>query len=819
MAHKSLPPEKLYTPCPIDRFSFKTTNDIETLSTMIGQDRAVAAVRFSIGMKGDGYNLFALGPEGVGKASLIRQNLKEAAAARPVPGDWCYVNNFVDPQKPIALQTKAGRSRELRHDMEQLVSELKISIPAAFENDEYRNRKNAIEKDFGELRGKTFKKLQKKAKLNSIVIIQTPLGLTVAPELNDEIVGTKEFNQLPKKERAKKTNDLEEIRNKLEAFLRDSPKLEKKLRQKIRELNREVTAFAVDHLIEDLKEKWAEEEGVLRFLPSVREDILENTDEFLMPEGEQNKIPGPSIFSLNQRISGEQSSSRRYGVNILVDNAGLKNGAPIIEEDHPTQPNLVGRIEHTSQFGTLVTDFNLILAGALHRANGGYLVMDARRLLTQPFAWETLMRELRAGKISIESPYESLGFASALSLQPEPIPLDVKVILTGEPIIYYLLSRFDPDFRELFKVAADFNTEMDRDEDAAMLYARLIASDVINEGLLPLNRKAVARVIEYGARLAGDSEKLTVHMASVVSLVREASFWAGNDNKKTVDVKHVDQAVDAKIFRSDRIREYIQDEINNGTLLIETEGLRTGQINGLSVIQLDDFSFGRPSRISCTVRIGKGDVVDIDRQVELGGPLHAKGVMILSSFLGTRYARETPLSLTASLVFEQSYGGVEGDSASSAELYALLSALSEIPIKQSFAVTGSVDQIGRIQAVGGVNEKIEGFFDICKARGLDGTQGVLIPEANVRHLMLRRDVVKAVKQGDFHIHAISTIDEGMEILTGVAAGKWDEQMGMYTLGSVNQMVETQLKNFAKKARETAFPHGINLIQNVLKNEK
>ena len=813
MAHKSLPPEKLYTPCPIDRFSFKTTNDIEALSTMIGQDRAVAAVRFSIGMKSDGYNLFALGPEGVGKASLIRQSLKEAAATRPVPGDWCYVNNFADPQKPIALHTKTGRSRELRHDMEQLVSELKISIPAAFENDEYRNRKNAIEKDFDELREKTFKKLQKKAKSNNIVITQTPLGLTVAPKFNNEMVGRKEFDQLPKKEQAKKTNDLEKMRNELEAFLSDNPKLENKLRQKIHELNREVTAFAVDHLIEDLKEKWAEEEGVLRFLPSVREDILKNTDDFQMPEGQQNKIPGSSIFS------GEQSFSRRYGVNILVDNADLKNGAPIIEEDHPTQPNLIGRIEHMSQFGTLVTDFNLILAGALHRANGGYLVMDARRLLTQPFAWETLMRELRAGKISIESPYESLGFASALSLQPEPIPLDVKVILTGEPIIYYLLSRFDPDFRELFKVAADFNTEMDRDEDAAMLYARLIASDVKNEGLLPLNRKAVARVIEYGARLAGDSEKLTVHMASVVSLVREASFWAGNDNKKTVDVKHVDQAIDAKIFRSDRIREYIQDEINNGTLLIETEGLRTGQINGLSVIQLDDFSFGRPSRISCTVRIGKGDVVDIDRQVELSGPLHAKGVMILSSFLGTRYARETPLSLTASLVFEQSCGEVEGDSASSAELYALLSALSEIPIKQSFAVTGSVDQIGRIQAIGGVNEKIEGFFDICKARGLDGTHGVLIPEANVRHLMLRHDVVKAVKRGDFHIHAVSTIDEGMEILTGVAAGEWDEKMGMYSLGSVNQMVETQLKNFAKKARETVFPHGINLIQNVLKNEK
>ncbi|MDH5187998.1 MAG: AAA family ATPase [Rhodospirillaceae bacterium] len=801
MAYKPLPPEELYTPCPTNRLTFKTTNDLIPLSTMVGQDRAVAAVHFSIGMDNDGYNLFALGPEGIGKATLIRQNLKEASATCPVPDDWCYANNFNNPQKPIALRLRPGRGQALRADMEQLIDELKSAIPAVFESDEYRNRKNAIEEEFSAQREKDFAELRKDAKSRGVALIRTPLGLAVAPESNGEVIDNAKFKTLPNKEKTKRKAALEHIENKLEAILHGIPKLEKELREKIRELNREVTALAVDHLIEDLKLKWNDEKDIARYLPTVREDVLENANDFLA-QPEQMQMGGPIILSPGRHTTTGQSLFRRYHVNVVIDNSDLEAGARVVEEDHPTQPNLIGRIEHMSQFGTLITDFNLIRPGALHRANGGYLVLDARRLLMQPFAWETLMRTLRAGNIRIESPYESLGFTSALSLEPEPIPLKVKVILTGEPIIYYLLSRFDPDFRELFKVAADFNTEMDRDEDSAMLYARLIASDVKKGSLLPLNRLAVARVIEYGSRLAGDSEKLTAHMSSVVGLVREAVFCAKEDGKKTVTADHVQRAIDAKIYRSDRIRKYIQDEIKNGTLLIETEGARTGQINGLSVIQLDDFSFGRPSRISCTARLGRGEVVDIERQIEMGGPLHTKGVMILSSFLGSRYARETPLSLNASLVFEQSYSGVEGDSASSAELYALLSALSNIPIKQSLAVTGSVDQMGRIQAIGGVNEKIEGFFDVCNARGLDGSHGVIIPTANIRHLMLRQDVIEAAKSGKFNIYAIATIDDGMEILTGVPAGSWDEKMKSYSIGSVNHAVESQLKTFAKNASDT-----------------
>lgn len=803
MVHPPLSAEKLYTPCPADRLAFKTTRDLAPLSIMIGQDRAVAAVRFAISMKHEGYNLFALGPEGIGKATLIRQNLEEAAAAQTVADDWCYVNNFADPQKPIALRLKAGRGEVLRSDMKQLVDELKSAIPATFESEEYRNRKNAIDEAFEQQRENEFEELRSKAETLGVAMIRTPLGLTVVPELNGEPITPEEFEVLPKKEKIKRQAALDDVQSMMEAILlRSIPKSKNDQREKIRELNREVTAFAVDHLIEDLKSKWSEEDGdaTVEYLLSVREDVLENADSFLSQPSQQ-QASDPLVLAQGQRALPSQPSFKRYQVNVLVDHGRTSTGAPLIEEDHPTQPNLVGRIEHLSQFGTLMTDFNLIRPGVLHKANGGYLLLDARRLLVQPFAWETLMRTLRAGRIRIESPYESLGFGSAISLEPEPIPLDVKVILTGEPIIYYLLSRYDPDFRELFKVAADFNTDMERNDDSAMLYARLIADNIKKENLLPLNCLAVARVIEYGARLAGDAQKLTAHMASVVDLIREAAFWAEEDGKKTVSPIHVDRAIDAKIYRSDRVREYIQHEIQRGTLVIETEGSRTGQVNGLSVIQMDDFSFGRPSRISCTTRLGKGEVVDIERQVELGGPLHAKGVMILSSFLGARYTREAPLSLYATLVFEQSYGGIDGDSASSAELYALLSSLSGIPIKQSLAVTGSVDQMGRIQAIGGVNEKIEGFFDVCKNRGLDGTHGVLIPATNVKHLMLRRDVVEAAERGKFSIYPVTTIDEGIEILTGVPAGAWDPKNESYPIGSVNRAVKTQLKKFLKKAHE------------------
>jgi lon-related putative ATP-dependent protease len=483
-------------------------------------------------------------------------------------------------------------------------------------------------------------------------------------------------------------------------------------------------------------------------------------------------------------------------------------GAPIIYEDQPTYQNLVGRVEHISQMGALLTDFTLIKPGALHRANGGYLVLDARQLLLQPYAWEGLKRALQARQIRIESLGQIYSWISTVSLEPEPVPLQVKVILLGERLLYYLLCRYDPDFMELFKVAADFEDNMVRNDDNDLAYAHLIAGLAEKEKLRPFDTTAIARIIEHSARLAEDSARLTTHMQSISDLLREADYWADEEGHEMVTAVDIQQALDAQIYRASRIRERVQENILRQTIFIDTEGAVMGQVNGLSVLSLGNYAFGQPSRITARARLGKGEVIDIERQVEMGGPIHSKGVLILTGFLGARYAAERPLSLSATLVFEQSYGGVEGDSASSAELYALLSALAELPINQSLAVTGSVNQRGQVQAIGGVNEKIEGFFDLCQARGLTGKQGVLIPAANVKHLMLRQDVVTAVAHNQFHIYPVTTIDQGIELLTGTIAGEVDET-GNYPPDSVNGRVVARLTTLAEKAKAFAAPASAN----------
>jgi lon-related putative ATP-dependent protease len=474
----------------------------------------------------------------------------------------------------------------------------------------------------------------------------------------------------------------------------------------------------------------------------------------------------------------------------------------VVHELHPTQPNLIGRIEHTARLGALMTDFNFIKPGALHAANGGYLILDARKVLLQPFAWEALKRAIESQQIRIQGIHESLGLTSTVSLEPEPIPLSVKVILLGDRLLYYLLTQLDPEFPELFKVAVDFEDTLDRDESSSRLLARFIGTIVKREELKPLDAGAVARVIDHAAWLAADSEKLTLHMRPIVDLLREADYWATSNDKALVSKDEVRRAIDAQIHRSDRVRARSQEEIQRGMVLIDTAGTVVGQVNGLAVYRIGEFSFGRPSRITARVRLGRGEVVDIEREVALGGPIHSKGVLILAGFLGERFGRQRPLALSASLVFEQSYGGVEGDSASSAELYALLSALSRLPLKQSYAVTGSVNQHGQVQAVGATNEKIEAFFDTCAARGLTGDQGVLMPASNVPHLMLREDVVQAVEDGRFHIYPVETVDQGIEILTGLPAGEPDAD-GEFPDGTVNQAIQRELTAFAEKARAFA----------------
>ena len=802
---KPLEAPALYQRCDPAQFAFETTAELENLAEIIGQERAVAAVRFGIGIRRAGFNLFALGPEGTGKYTVVRHYLERQAAIEASPSDWCYVNNFAESYKPDALQLPAGGAVKLRRDMEHLVEELRTVIPTTFESDGYRSRRQEIEEEFRERQDTALAEIQRRAQEQGLALMRTPMGLAFAPARGGQVISPEDFQKLPPEEQERVQKQVAALQEELQKSLAQMPQWDRERRDRVKALDREVAIYAVGDLIEGVRRAYADLADVVAYLGRVQQDVMENLDQFRrVPEPPDAQPPAPGEAG-PPRGSPTNSSSffRRYRVNVIVDHSGTM-GAPVIYEDHPTVQNLVGRIEHMAQMGTLITDFNLIKAGALHRANGGYLILDARKVLLQPFAWEELKRALSSGEIRIEVLGQTLSLVSTLSLEPEPVPLAVKVVLLGDRALYYMLSQADPDFAELFKVAADFEDEMDRTAETHFLYAQMIATMVRDERLRPFTREAVARVIEQSARLAGDSERLSTHFQNIADLLREADYWAGVAQQHVVHAADVQHAIDAQIYRSDRVRERVQEEIQRGTILIDTRGAKVGQVNGLSVISLGQFAFGRPSRITARVRLGRGEVVDIEREVALGGPLHSKGVLILAAYLGARYAIDRPLSLSASLVFEQSYSGVEGDSASSAELYALLSALAELPIKQGLAVTGSVNQYGQVQAIGGVNEKIEGFFDTCRAQGLTGDQGVLIPAANVKHLMLRHDVVSAVAAGQFQVYPVETIDQGIEILTGVAAGERDAQ-GAFPSGSVNQRVDARLIELSEKRLALAGP--------------
>ena len=799
---KALSPQELYTKCDPDQFGFKTTDELAPLEETLGQGRAVAAVQFGVGIEHEGYNLFCLGPTGIGKHSFIRQFLEEKAAQQPTPSDWCYVNNFDETQKPRAIELPAGVASALQADIDRLIEELRSTIPAAFESDDYRARKQAIEDGVKERQGKAFEELRNKAQKKGIAVVRTPTGIVFAPMKDGEILSPEDFEKLPKEEHVRLEKEIANLRQEVGNFMAQLPVVEREGREKLRDLNREVSNFAVGNLINEIRSRYSNLEQVTAHLDAIEHDVIENVDEFLTPP----ESPIAAALGMPQSQTHQAGhATRRYRINALVAHTA-NHGAPVIYEDHPSYQNLVGQVEYIPQMGALVTDFNLIRPGALHRANGGYLILDAHKVLLQAYAWEGLKRALQSSRITMESLGQMLGLISTVSLEPEPIPLQLKVVLIGERLLFYLLSHYDPEFHDLFKVAVDFEEQMDRTTQNNLLYAQLIGTMARRDKLLILSCSAVARVIEQSARIAGDSEKLSTHNRTLGDLLKEADYWARDTKRNMIEAADVEKAIEAQLYRTGRLRERLQEEIRRGTILIDTQGETVGQVNGLSVIQMGQSMFGHPSRITARARLGKGEVIDIEREVELGGPIHSKGVLILSNFLGARYASERPLSLSASVVFEQSYGGVEGDSASCAELYVLLSALAEIPIKQCFAVTGSVNQHGQVQAIGGVNEKIEGFFDLCNVRGLTGEQGVLIPQSNVKHLMLRKDVVESVAEGKFRIFAVSTIDEGIEILTGVPAGDRDEN-GNFPEGSVNQRVEARLIALAEKRKTFATPEG------------
>ncbi|MCG8044688.1 MAG: AAA family ATPase [Candidatus Thiodiazotropha endolucinida] len=796
MTTRALPPEALCRHCDPDQFNFDTTDELEDLEGFIGQERATESLHFGLGVEHKGYNLYALGPAGAGKSAMVRKFLKALAAERPIPSDWFYVNNFSDARKPHAVALPAGQGVMFKEDMEQLVIDLQEAIPLVFESDEYHTRRQAKEDRLEERQENAMAAMQKKAEEKHIALINTPTGFTLGPKQNDKILGPEQFHKLPEKEQEAIEQDVKALQEELRRTLHAIPQWQKEAREEISKLNREMTASAVHHLIDAVREKYRDNEAVIAFLDRVEDDVINNYQQFL-PHDERK----PTLFGLplSQQEEGPPWYYR-YRVNLLLAHEA-NGGAPIVYEDLPGYNNLVGRIEHRAHLGALETDFTMIRPGALHRANGGYLILDALKLLFQPFAWETLKRVLQSGEIRIESLAQITSLISTQSLEPEPIPLEVKVVLLGERHIYYLLQALDPEFDELFKVAVDFDDDLVRDSHNEHHYGQLVATLARQHKLRPLDRYAVARVIDRSMRLADDNERLSSHMRSLTDLIQQADFWAGEQGHNLISRDDVQQAIEAQIHRADRVQRRLQDEVVRGTLMIATDGDVVGQINGLSVMLLGDHRFGHPNRITARARLGKGQVVDIEREVELGGPIHSKGVYILSGFIAGRYVPDYPLSLSASLVFEQSYGGVEGDSASSAELYALLSALSGLPIKQQFAVTGSVNQMGEVQAIGGVNEKIEGFFDICRTRGLSGGQGVLIPTANVKHLMLRDDVVQAVKAGEFAIYPIENIDQGIALLTGTPAGTRDEN-GVFPKDSVNGRVEASLIHFSERMQST-----------------
>ncbi len=750
-----LSPDQLVCRWPAEAFDFESTATLEPLEGAVGQHRALDALELAVGVDQPGFNLFVVGAPETGRFEATLHRIGELAGAQPVPDRWCYVNNFHDPIRPAALRLPGEAAARLRDDMRQLIEELRSAIPAVLESDEYRSRVEQIEAHFASLQEQAFGELVEDAQRQGIALLRTPAGFSFAPAREGEVMPHEEFEKLPAAEKERIAQAIRSLQEKLERILRQAVGWRREHRDEMKKLNREVTTFAVGHLVDDLVRKHVALPEVVGYLEAVARDVIENVDIFRAPaEGAQGAA----------MQADELPPLRRYQVNLLVEDGAT--GAPVVSEENPTFQNLIGRVEHVARFGALMTDFGLIRAGALHRANGGYLLLDARKLLMQPLAWEALKRALLTREIRIESPAQQYGLISTVSLEPQPIPLDVKVVLFGDRMLHALLQAWDPEFVELFKVDADFEDDIVIDEASLPTYARLIGS-LAREAKLPLlDAGAVARVIEYAARDAGDRGRVTLHVHRLRDLIAEAAYQAGRSRRERIGRDDVQAALDARRERTGRVRRRLQDHILEGTILIDTAGARPGQINGLSVYVMGENAFAQPTRITATTRIGEGNLIDIQREASLSGSIHAKGVLILSAFLASRYAARQAFALNASLAFEQTYGPVDGDSASLAELCAILSSLAGIPIRQAWAVTGSVDQSGNVQAIGAVNEKIEGFFDICAARGLDGRHGVLIPATNVRHLMLRDDVVAAVRDGRFSVHAVASVDEAMALLTG-----------------------------------------------------
>lgn len=774
--------------CTSEEFSHVRTDEISPLDTIIGQERAVRALEFGLEIENRGFNVFVAGLPGTGKNTAVQSFLENLAKTKPTPPDWCYVYNFKEPYNPRAISLPPGKGKEFARDMKEFIAAARREIPRSFESEEYVKKREETGETFAAQRNKLFAELNRRATESGFVIQPTPTGLFIIPVIDGEPVKEKDFAALPAEKQREIILQRQKLEEEVAGTFRELQNIERNAHEAMRDLDRRVAGYVLGLLAKEYTEKYAELPAVLAYLESVQADILENLS--LFRGGEETERHSPPWV--------KEDPFRRYAVNVTVDNSETE-GAPVVVDYNPTYNNLIGRIEKEAVFGALVTDFTMIRGGLLHKANGGYLVIPVEELLRNPFSWDGLKRALRERQVVIEDAVERFGFFTTKTIQPEPIPLDLKVILLGDPLLYYLLYYYDTDFQELFKVKAEFGTRMDRTPENIKKYASFFCTLCEKEQLLHLDASAVAKLVEHGSRLAEDQKKLATRFSELADVVREACHYAQKESAAYVTEAHVRRAIDERFYRSNMIQERIQEMIVRGAFMIDTSGAVVGQVNGLSVINLGEISFGKPQRITVTVAAGREGVVDIEREAKLGGKIHTKGVLILSGYLAEQYALEAPLALSARIVFEQSYEGVEGDSASSTELYALLSALSGVPLKQDLAVTGSVNQKGKIQAIGGVNEKIEGYFDICKAKGLTGTQGVLVPEANKENLMLREDVVDAIRDGRFHVYFVRDVDEGIEILTGVPAGQRGPD-GFFPEETIHGRVAARLKEMAAKLR-------------------
>ena len=793
MTVSELSPEKLRLECPPDQVGCETSAELGPVDGIIGQDRALKALKFGVEMKGKGFNVYVAGPPITGKRPAARSFLENIAKTRPVPPDWVYVNNFQNPYEPKTLKLPSGRAKVFQKDMKNLVDQAKRAVPAALQNEEFVSRGNTITKKAVAERNKILSDLNKQAEVHGYTVRMTQLGITIIPVVDGKTVSQEEFDSLPARVKKKYDQSRDTVRAALDKAGKEVNDLDTRTLEELKKLRDDSVRYAIGGLMTNLVSRYEGLPAVVQHLNELRDDIMENTELFT-PGGTEEKPDAEQQSPMEKGLP--DFLFRRYDVNVIVDNSELK-GAPVISEDNPTVTNLLGKFENESRFGALTTDFTLIKGGSLHRANGGYLILGAIELLKNQFSYDGLKRVLQSGSILIEETGQRLGVASTKTLVPQPIPLNVKVILVGDHEIYQALYTQDPDFGILFKVKAHFDDSIERNDQNQKTYGSFVHSLCEREGLNHLEAPALAKVVEYGSRLAEDQTKLSTKFPEIADLVREANFYATQDGAKIVKDVHIKKALDEKVYRSNLLDEKIKEMIERGIILIDTAGTQVGQVNGLSIISLGDFDFGQPSRITASLGLGRRGIIDIERESRMGGQTHTKGVMIISGYLENKYAHDKPLSLSCRLVFEQSYGGVDGDSASSTELYAILSALSELPIKQNLAITGSVNQKGEVQAIGGVNEKIEGFYKTCKVKGLKGDEGVMIPRSNVQHLMLNEEVVEAVRRGRFHIYQVGTIDEGIEILTGVNAGQLKTD-GTYDPGTVNYKVNKRLAEMTQR---------------------